>query len=259
MPAATNNPIKAAWHVHDQLGWTQPGDLTLDEIASALGAHLRYTKLEGSEGRILISGNSAIITVNENITNEGKKNFVLAHEIGHYVMHRNVQPLYSDTQQTLSDWFKNGPQELEANAFAAELLMPTGIFTQKVRKKKLSLDLIQEVAAYFQVSMTAAFLKYKELGDYPLMVIFIEDGIIKWKQSSKDFPLQYLPLRSKVPVWTVAGDFFNGKGLEEKPELIDAIEWFPEDSRLRYNNNLKFYEQCFQVSDNGLISCLWTK
>jgi Zn-dependent peptidase ImmA (M78 family) len=259
MLVTKNNPQHSAWQVLDQLGWSQPGDLTLYELASALGANVRFTTLKGSEGRILISGESAIITVSDNITNIGKQNFVLAHEIGHFVMHRDVQPLYSDTNQTLSEWLKNGPQEWEANAFAAELLMPSALFFQKVHKRKLSLALIQEIAEYFQVSITAAFLKYKDIGDYPLMVIFIEDGIVKWKQSSKDFPLQYLPLKSKVPAWTVAGEFFNGKGLEEKPELIDAIEWFPEDHRICYNKNLKLYEQCFQVSENGLISCLWTK
>jgi hypothetical protein len=90
------------------------------------------------------------------------------------------------------------------------------------------------------------------------MIIYIEDKIIKWKQHSKDFPFQFLPLHTTVPIYTVAGDYFNGSGIEDIPQKVDAIEWFPDDYEIRSKSNWKLWEQCYQVSDKGIISCLWT-
>jgi len=69
------------------------------------------------------------------------------------------------------------------------------------------------------------------------MVIFIEDGIVKWKQASHDFPFQYLVINSKVPVYSIAGDYFNNQTIETKPEKVNAIEWFPEIPKLNLNRN----------------------
>ena len=252
------NPVKVAREVQQSLGWSEPGDLSLEDMVFALGGILKESPMQGAEGRILMNGDKAVITINSNITYPGKRNFVIAHEIGHFVLHKGLTPFYSDTDKTLAEWYKNGPQEQQANQFASELLMPSDLFKSKIAGKKLNLSLIEQIAGYFNVSLTAAFLKYKDLGDYPVMVIYIENGIIQWKQASNDFPFQFLPLYSKVPVYTVAGDYFNKKGLEEKPEKVDAIEWFPTDFKLKYDPDYQLWEQCFPVSNNGLLSCLWT-
>lgn len=258
MKILSENPVRAAREFHSSVGWTQPSDFTLEEMSHSLNVTIKETPIEGSQGRILIKGNTGIISVNSSITHQGKKNFVIAHEIGHFILHKNISTLFSDTHKTLADWYKNGLHEQQANEFASELLMPTELFKSKVYKKKLSIDLIEEVATYFNVSLTATFLKYRTAGIYPVMVIFIQDGIIKWKQCSSDFPFQFLPINSKVPAWTVAGDFFNNKVIEDKPVKVDAIEWFAEDFEIEHKKNWKLWEQCFQVSENGLISCLWT-
>lgn len=253
-----SSPAIEARKLLHQIGWSEPGDLSLEEIIFSLGGVLKCVPLTGSEGRILIKGDSAIITVNSDISYEAKRNFVIAHEIGHFTLHKSVVPFFSDTDKTLSDWYKNGPHELQANEFASEFLMPSPLFKQKVAGKKLNIALIEDVAQYFNVSLTASFLKYRTLGDFPVMIIFIEDSIVKWKQASHDFPFQYLVINSKVPVYSIAGDYFNNQTMEAKPEKVDAIEWFPEDSQIKYRPKWQLWEQCFKVSDKGIISCLWS-
>jgi len=242
-----------------EIGWTKPGDLSLEDMLNYKGAHVRPTDLGSCEGRIVLHGQNAIVRINSNIAHEGKRNFVLAHELGHLLLHPNLMPVFSDTTKTLSDWYKNGPHEVEANAFATELLMPEDLFRNKVKKKKLNISLIEEVADHFKVSLTACFLRYARLGDFPLMVIFIDNGVIEWKQSSNDFPFKYLPLKNKVPVYSVAGDFFYNKiALSDIPEKVDVIEWFPEDHQAEKLNSWQVYEQSFRVSKTGVVACLWT-
>ncbi len=258
MTTKISNPVLAANEVHKMLGWTNPEDFTLDEIANALGIMIRDVSIEGSDGRILIDEDSAIMSINSSITYEPKRNFVIAHEIGHFTLHKNISQLFSDTDQTLSEWYQTGPQEQQANQFAAELLMPSVLFKEKLAKRKLNLNLIHEVSNYFKTSITATFLRYVTHGDFPLMVVFIENGIVKWKSVSTDFPFHYFKLGSEVPALTVAGDFFNKNQREDDPEKVDAIEWFPEEFWLHKNPDYQLWEQCYPISSTGFISCLWT-
>lgn len=258
MKVLSNVPVKAAQELHHLLGWTKPSDFTLEEIASALGIIVKDVRIIGSEGRILIKGNSAILSISNSITLIGKRNFVLAHEIGHFILHKNAVAIFIDTNLTLSEWHKKGMQEQQANSFASELLMPEALFKKNFNNRKLNIGLIEEASDFFKTSLLATFLRYLSIGSYPIMVIYIEQKIVKWKQSSQDFPFTYLQIGSNVPPWTVAGDYFNKGKLESKPEKIDAIEWFPEDFQIQYKQDWKLWEQCYRVGKTGLVSCLWT-
>lgn len=252
-----SNPSFVANQIREQLGWEQPNDFTLEEVANSMGICIRNNSKIKSEGRIVMKDGMGVISIREDIVQPGKRNFIIAHEIAHFCLHKSLLAVFSETHKTLSEWYKNGPQEKEANEFASAFLMPKELFVTKISGQKLNIDLIKSIATFFNVSMTAAFLRYMHIGKYPLMIIFIENGIIKWKQESSDFPFPYLPYPAKVPAYTVAGDFFNRRRIEERPERVDAIEWFPEDFNCQKNPNSKIWEQCYKVSENGLISCLW--
>lgn len=252
-----NRPIIEAAALRAELGWQRVDDFTLEEAANALGIHIKTSNRIKSEGRIVMKGEMAVVTIREGIVLEGKRNFIIAHEIAHFRLHKNLLAVFNETNKTLADWYRNGPQEQEANLFASALLMPEDMFRQRVAGQKLDLTLIRSISGYFGVSMTAAFLRFCTLNIYPLMITFIDNGIIKWKQVSRDFPFTFFQTVQHVPAYTVAGDFFNRSFLEEKPVKVDAIEWFPEDYNCQKEPDAKLWEQCFQVADKGLICCLW--
>jgi len=257
MKTQSNNPCFAAIALRQSIGWNYPSDFSMEEVAGSLGISIKQVPFMGSEGRILMSGDSGIISINSNINNQKKNNFIIAHEIGHFILHKDLA-FYVDNQTTLSEWYIKGPQETQANEFASELLMPSDMFCSIISGKKLNVALMREVSSYFNVSMLAAFLKYVPLGSYPAMIVFMENGLVKWKKCSDDFPFKFLPLKSVVPAYTVAGDYFYHNKIESEPEEIDAIEWFPEDYRIKYDKDRKLWEQCYEVSEKGLVSCLWT-
>lgn len=252
-----HNCRKSAMLLLNELGWSEPSDMSMEEIAWSCGLIVRFREMDGSQGRIIMSNEEGIITINSAITYQPKINYIIAHEIGHSRLHRNLL-LFDDCEKTLSDWYAKGPHEKEANVFASELLMPGNLFTRKVKNKKLALPLIEEVAYFFGASKTAVFLRYKELGDFPVMIIFIEDGIVKWKTCSDDFPYKWLTLDSKLPPLTVAGDFYYHQVHENRPAKVDAIEWFPEDFACQRAERSKLWEQCFPTSQSSIVTCLWT-
>lgn len=241
------------------LGWSKPGDLTLNEIAYASNAFVKKSDIGGSQGRILMKGDDAIITIDSKVKFESKRNFILAHEIGHLTLHKNIAPLFSDTNKTLNEWYAKGKHEIEANQFASELLMPSDLFKLRVKGEGMSLDLIRDTADYFGTSQTATLLKYKDLGDFPISVIFIKNGIVEWKKESSDFPLKFLPKGSKVPQGSAAGDFFMYQRLESNPVLVDALDWFPEDFDVEDYLETEFFEHNFRIGADGLLCCLWAQ
>lgn len=253
------NPIQYAQNLLSEIGWSSPSDFTLPEIANYLNINIKELPISGSQGRILINKNSAVITINSELNNSGKKNFVIAHEIGHFLMHKNILSVFSDTENSLSEWHTKGPHENEANSFATELLMPHKTFKEFINNKKLSLKLIKEVSEYFRTSLLTSFIKYVDIGDFPAMIIYMENNKVIWKKHSKDFPLTYISIGSNVPEYTVAGDYFLRKNIEEEPEKIEAIEWFANDFKIKYYKDLILWEQCYKVSTKGLVSCLWTE
>ena len=250
---------KCANELLNSIGWKKPGDLSLEEIVWSLGAYLKYSTMNNIEGRILMNKENAIITINSKIKYQPKLNFTIAHEIGHLIMHREISYLFSDTKQTLQQWLASGKHEIEANEFASELLMPSQLFREKIKGKKLDLNLIKGTANYFGASQTATFLKYKDFGDYPISIIYLENSKVKWKQESTDFPLKFVPKGFKAPEQSNCGDFFKGLPIEEEPILIDALDWFPEDFEIDDYLELELYEQCYKVNDNSILCCLWTK
>ncbi len=259
MKITLNKSQKAANELLYSLGWSEPGDLSLREIALASNAYVKESNLEGSDGRILMNTDTAIITIDCKVKYLPRKKFILAHEIGHLILHKGVSKLFSDTSKTLNEWYASGKHETEANQFASELLMPSNLFKSKVKGNGMSLELIKETADYFGASSTATLLKYKDLGDFPISVIYMEKGIIKWKTESTDFPLKFLRCGSKALEGSVACDFFSNGELEDKPVLVDAIDWFPEDFEIENHLDTKLFEHNFRIGTNGLLCCLWTQ
>lgn len=79
----------------------------------------------------------------------GRKRFSLAHELGHHCLGHNT-----DSSLMISDRNLYDKQELEANYFAAQLLMPEQIFST-LNGQGINLA-VTDIATYFKVSKEAA-------------------------------------------------------------------------------------------------------
>jgi Zn-dependent peptidase ImmA (M78 family) len=91
-----------------------------------------------------------------------RKRFTVAHELGHYFCHRDelIEGIV-DGVDTLNRDGKIDPMEIEANNFAANILMPEEIFTALWIEKKCSIPYMSE---YFFVSESAIITRARFLG-----------------------------------------------------------------------------------------------
>lgn len=78
-------------------------------------------------GMLVIDEYETTITYNSNHSSE-KQNFTIAHELGHYYLHRNKQSQFVDQAKDMLD---NSILvfERQANAFAAELVLPDDVIS----------------------------------------------------------------------------------------------------------------------------------
>ena len=104
----------------------------VEKIARSLGAHVRHSPLdEELSGMIYINGNTPIIGVNSS-HHRNRQRFTIAHEIAHLVLHRDMISNQVHVDRRFPVLMRDAESaagtermEIDANRFAAELLMPS--------------------------------------------------------------------------------------------------------------------------------------
>ena len=112
-------------------------------------------------------------------------------------------------------WYKSqNDKELEANLFAAELLLPETMFRRKLEKTIPSFELIETLAGEFQTTLTATAIRYIDLCEEQCAIVFSTNGKVIWSRRSPDFHRWITPGR-KVSSYSLAADFFRGQPIGE--------------------------------------------
>lgn len=127
------------------------------------------------------------IVYNNDMSSRGRVNFTLAHEFGHYLMHRENFPagLRCGEQDVVRWDSEYGQVEHQANVFAANLLMPLDDYRRQIAAKaKVDLDMIAHCADRYNVSLIAAVLRWLEYTEKRAVLVVSRDGFILWARSS---------------------------------------------------------------------------
>jgi Zn-dependent peptidase ImmA (M78 family) len=119
----------------------------VDRIAKSLEAQLRYSPLdEEISGMIYIKDGIPIIGVNS-LHHPNRQRFTIAHEIGHLELHRDVISAHVHVDKQFPILMRDSTSafgteliEIQANQFAAELLIPTAFLNQALGNKPFDID-----------------------------------------------------------------------------------------------------------------------
>ncbi len=100
-----------------------------------------------------------------------RKNFTIAHEIAHFVLHCNQKENFYERYKHDLDRGQRGDIENEANRFAAELLMPEHLVLEFLDNTPTQneYELLERMAYKFIVSKKAAKRRLEEVGYYEKM------------------------------------------------------------------------------------------
>lgn len=159
--------------VAERLLKTYGAELPIDVIAivQAEGIRIRHSEMEDSvSGLLVIKGD--VVTLGVNKTHHpNRQRFTIAHELGHFLLHSQDSKIFVDDEpvvlfrdQIAAEGTKI--QEIEANAFAASLLMPESIIREQLARQPIDAfddTSMKQLAAQFGVSVRAMTIRLTKL------------------------------------------------------------------------------------------------
>lgn len=128
------------------------------------------------------------ISYDETVTVPGRINFTIAHELGHYLLHRQQRDSFEcgSLQMLEYDSPESRRIEAQANTFASYLLMPRNDFDAQVAGHELSFELLGHCADRYGTSLTASALKWLEFtSEAAMLVVADHDEFICWSFCSQ--------------------------------------------------------------------------
>ena len=150
-------------------------------ICKELGIEIIYDKPMNKDGYLIYVSGSKLIFVSSHITNRHRQKFVVTHEIGHCLMHREQLYGCSNIEEANSTKVNSTQQEFEANSFASELLLPETQLKQIIPTDSLHFSEISNIAGFFDVSMTFAAIKCVQLSNTENEILLCYEGQnLKW-------------------------------------------------------------------------------
>ena len=252
--ADVRTAASAARNVLSDLQIRHPTETELENIAFMRGATVRTIPLMGAEGRLTrVAGGRAFISVASRIAYSPRRRWVIAHELGHFETHDDENQLEICDEQDIDQRYDPGT-EREANAFAAELLMPSSLWEKRVDVKEPTLVAVSELADEFQVSLIAAAIRFVKLSPERCALVFAKQERVQWAAYSSDFGFWIDPHHPLDP-YTVAMDYFKKGFVTSEREIVSARSWVTAPS-LTDDDDL--VEYCRPVpSLEATLSLLW--
>jgi Zn-dependent peptidase ImmA (M78 family) len=134
MARRPNRAEQAAIDLLDEADITE-APIPVEQIAATLDVDVRPEPLEGGlsgmlyraqDGHVVLGVNSAHARV--------RQRFTIAHELGHFLLHRDTLHVDGLVRRDETSSLAIDTKEIEANAFAAELLMPRDLVLERVEE-----------------------------------------------------------------------------------------------------------------------------
>lgn len=226
-------------------------EIDVECIACEHGLRVRYGGLGGAQGRLASTGKRGVIRIADGIWQEPRRRYIIAHELGHHLLHTPTGQLSLCTD---GDFLRYdaaaGDAEEEANWFAASLLMPELLFKPKCDTAQPALAIVHALAKEFGTTRTATAIRFVDLCPEACAVVWSERGVIKWAVRGADF-WPWIEFGRRLDSYTHAADAFKGKAFPQGPQVVPARAWTSE-------NGGDIYEDTEWFSNLGVtISLLW--
>lgn len=162
--ADTERARKLARSILQEFGVSTP-PVPVERIIKSRKIALQYAPLdEDLSGMAYIKDGVGIIGVNA-LHHPNRQRFSAAHELGHHVLHASEISLAVHVDKGIRVLFRNDvsalgtePMEVEANAFASELLIPEDLLASVLEGEGVDLEdeaAIEALARRFRVSPAA--------------------------------------------------------------------------------------------------------
>ncbi len=209
-----------------RFGARAPHHLLVEAFAARLGVEIIEAPLDGATAQLVRTGTRVMIIVAERVTDPAARRFSIAHELGHLLLKHpshSPQELCRPYGTPSSD--THAPDyEAEANAFAAELLMPSKMLQRDCEVSPVDLEVPRKIAREYNVSILASARRFTELASERCAAVFSADREVKWFAPSATFSCDIV--RGKqIDAASLAADYFTKGAITDEPQPVPADAW----------------------------------
>lgn len=138
------------------------------------------------EGMLLKREKGWYLLYNDQVLSSGRINFTIAHELGHYLLHRKEEDAFRcSTEDLLNGGALARQREIAADQFAATLLMPFDDYRKQVATTRVDIDLLGRCADRYGVSLLAAIRQWIGFTPQRAVLVVSRDGFVQWSWASR--------------------------------------------------------------------------
>lgn len=171
MTQAAVVPSSAATKLLQEANITK-APVNVEALAARVGAMVSYDVLKEDLSGVLVKDKARVVIGVNSFHAKTRQRFTIAHEIGHLMLKHKGDVFVDQTVMRRDGRSAQAidPQEIAANQFAAELLMPRDFVIKAVQRWQAkrpdlsSISLVDELAEEFQVSPQAMEYRLTNLG-----------------------------------------------------------------------------------------------
>ncbi len=222
---------------------TLPVDVNVLASSHGILVEAKPEGTEGVSGMLVRVGNSFAIGYATHIKSAGFQRFSIAHELGHYFLPGHPEHIFKGGKALHESraGFASGDQiELEADHFAAGLLMPSHLFKVEAGKYADGFSAIEKLAERCETSLTASAIRYAELSDAAVAVIISTSSSVDYCFSSRTMMgiagYKHPAKGSVLPRDSLTRSFNQTKDnilrARRDDDSTDLISWFRADSEI---------------------------
>jgi Zn-dependent peptidase ImmA (M78 family) len=225
----------------------------LAEIAEEIGIEVLYRPAESFDGALLRirDAQRGYIVINSRIREESRRRFTLAHEIGHLVLPGQQEVSAPCKQQRIENWDAGLYRpELEANRFAAEILMPRGLMAEFVQSEP-SLESIRSIAQLCGTSLTASAVRLITLTPHRAAVVWSQNQKILWSKLSEGF-VRWIR-QGEVRENSFAAQCYRKQSVPDQLAPVPASAWLHEKG---LREGAQIWEQSMGLKNYGAVLSL---
>jgi hypothetical protein len=240
-----------AYKLLKKYGQLLASPVDVESMAYGEGMKFAVAPLSGCEARLVRNADGGgFARISDRIPEPGRVRFALAHELGHFLLHVGISQTRACTAGDMRDYWKDG-MEIEANIFASELLLPQKNFKEVIKLTGPSFKEIGAVAEMFNVSMTAAAIRYIDHGPIPDMVLVQigRDHRVKWSKGKEGNTDYWIEPGSKIHDGSMAKCAFLDKSSVDETQ-VDFDVWF------RGKHWIQLTEECLYMPEYDSVLSL---
>lgn len=210
------------------------------EIAEQHEIRCKPEKIQGFSGCLIKQGDVFGILYSSKFNNEGFIRFTVAHELGHYFLPGHPELLFPEgdgIHHSHNGFTDSAIHELEADHFAAALLMPRHLFGAALGQETIpGFYAIKSLAEKCKTSITATAIRYATFADYPVALIVSSNNRVEYSFMSDTMKTKIreaswlkkgegIPPQSQTAAFNEDQNNILSGAKEESSSYLDA--WFP--------------------------------